>query len=237
MICIPTYSCEAQVKSTQNIKSIKIYNQFEFSSENNSISASCSPFIEQYLDNIQEIPNKFDSLINLTLYTLEYPKISQGENQNFNISGIINDPKPKFGKVDLNLSVSVEYENKAEEKQLECNIIDITGNNYTLSCIGIKNTNFSLVNAMSVIEDEILIIRFDENENNTILYYSDENINIYTRRFIHSKSGKIGAGGIVAIIFACIAAIAALIIIHYCLKKEGKEMLEKRDSTIFKLKI
>ena len=231
-----TYSCEAQVQSTQNIKSIKIYNQFEFSSENNSISASYSPFIEQYLDNIQEIGNKFVSLLNSTLYTLEYPKISQGENQNFNISGIINDPKPKFGKVDLNLSVSVEYENKAEEKQLECNIIDITGNNYTLSRIGIKNTNFSLLNAMSVIDDEILIIHFDENENNTILYYSDENKNLFTRGFRNSKSGKIGAGGIVAIIFACAAIIAALILTYLCCKKDKAGEIENKESTILNLK-
>jgi len=231
-----TYSCQAQVQSTQNITSVKIYNQFVFSSGNNSISASCSPFIEPYLDNIQEIGNKFDNLMNSTLYTLENPKISQGDNQNFNISGIINYPKPKFGKVDLNLSVSVEYENKTEEKQLECSIIDITENNYTLSCIGIKNTNFSLVNAMSVIDDEILIIHFDENENNTILYYSDENKNLFTRGFRNSKSGKIGAGGIVAIIFACAAIIAALILTYLCCKKDKAGEIENKESTILNLK-
>jgi len=158
-----TYSCEVQTTSNENITNVKIYNQFEFSSLNNSISASCSLLIEQYLENIIEIGNKFDNLLNSTLYILEYPKISQGENQIFNISGIINGLKPKFGKVDLNLSVSAEYENKTEEKLLKCKIIDIIENNYTLSCIGSKNTNISLENAMSVIEDEILMIHFDEN--------------------------------------------------------------------------
>ena len=229
------YSCEVQVKSSQNIKNIKVYNQFVFSSKNTSISASYSTLLGQYLDNIQELGNKFDNLINSTLYTLEYPKISQGEKQIFNISGIINNPKPKFGKVDLNLSVSVEYENKTEEKQLECNIIDITENNYTLSCIGIKNTYFSLENAMSVIEDEILIIHFDENDNNTILYFSDENKNTYSRRFILSKSGNIGAGGIVAIILACVAAITALILTYFYFKKENKGNSEGTESTVLHL--
>ena len=187
------------------------------------------------MDNIKEIGNKYDNLMNLTLYTLEYPKISQLENKIFNISGIINGNKPKFGKIELNLSVSAEIENKIEEKILECNIIDIIENNYTLSCIGIINTNISLKNAISVIEDEILLIHFDENT--TILYYPDENNNIYTRTFIHNKSNKIGAGGIVAIILACIAVIAALLLILiFCRKKEKKDENNTKESVILQLK-
>ena len=150
------------------------------------------------MDNIQGIGNKYNYLLNSTIYTLESPKITQGENQIFNISGVIKDPKPKFGKGDLNLSVPVKYENKTEEKVLQCNIIDIIGNNYTLSCFGIKYTNFSLANAMSVIDDEVLIIRFDENANSTIIDYSDENTTTYNsrlqRRFrvaLRCKSGDL----------------------------------------------
>jgi hypothetical protein len=230
-----TYSCEVQTTSNENITNVKIYNQFEFSSRNGSTIASCSLLMEQYLENIIEIGNKFDNLLNSTLYTLEYPEIYQGENQIFNISGKINDPQPKFGKVDLNLSVSAEYENKTEEKLLECKIIDIIENNYTLSCIGIKNTNISLKNSMSVIEDEILMIYFDENENSTILYYSGENKNINTKLFIqNNKNGKIGAGGIVAIILACIAVIIALIIVYFYCKREKVKI--NNESTILRLK-
>ena len=74
-----TYLCEVQTTSTQNITSIKIYNQFEFSSRYSSTSVSCSLLIEQYLDNIKGIGNKFDNIMNSTLYTLEYPKIFEGE--------------------------------------------------------------------------------------------------------------------------------------------------------------
>ena len=229
---LSAYSCEAQANSNQNIKNIKIHNQFEFSSRNNSfISASYSPFIEQYLDNIQGVGNKYDYLLNSTLYTLESPQISQGENQIFIISGVINDPKPKFGKVDLNLSVPVKYENKTEEKVLQCNIIDITGNNYTLSCFGIKDTNFSLTNAMSVIGDEVLIIRFDENANSTIIDYSDENTTTYNRWFNRSKSSGLGTGSIVAIILACVAAVAALTLAIFCIRKGDKGMKENMTST------
>ena len=120
------------------------------------------------------------------------------------------------------MSVSAQYENKTGEKHLECSIIDIIENNYTLSCIGIKNTNFSLKNAISVIEDEILIIKFDENENSTILYYSDETKSKYSVRFFNNKVGNIGAGGIIAIILACLAVVAAVIISFKCLRKENK---------------
>ena len=235
------YSCKVEVTSgqIQSIKEVKIVNQFEFSGVNYTVGASVSPIIEQYLDNIQEIGNKFDFLINSALYTLEDSKIDLGERQIFNISGIINGTKPKFEKVDLNLSVSVEYENKTEEKQLECSVIDIIENNYTLSCVGIKNTNFSLKNAMSVIEDEILIIKFGEGENTTILYYTDtdETKTRYSLKFFNSKSGGIGAGGIVAIILACLAAIAALIAANYCMKKESKKPKSIQESTMSKLKI
>ena len=89
---------------------------------------------------------------------------------------------------------------------------------------------------MSVIGDEILIIHFDENENNTILYYSDENNNMFTRGFRNSKSGKIGAGGIFAIILACAAIIAALILTYLCCKKDKEGKTETMESTILGLK-
>ena len=234
-----TYSCEVETTSSESIKSVKIVKQFELSSVNYTASGSVSPIIEQYLDNIQKIGNKFDFLINSTLYTLENSKIDLGEKQVFNISEIINGTKPKFEKVDLNLSVSVEYNNSTKEEQIECSIIDIIEDNYTLSCIGIKDTNFSLKNSMSVIEDEILIIKFREGENTTILYYTDtdETKTRYSLRFFNSKSGGIGAGGIVAIILACLAAIAALIAAYYCMKKESKKPKSIQESTMSKLKI
>ena len=231
------YSCEIQATSNQIVKNTKIYNQFRFSSQNNSIGVSCSPLMEQYMDNIQEIGNKMDYLIDSTLYTLKNPKIYQAENQIFNISGTINDPKPKFGKIDLNLTASVEYQNKNEERQLECSIIDIIENNYTLNCIGIKNANFSLKNAMSVIDNEILLITFSEKDNTTIYYYSEENKNIYTRGFNSNKKGKIGTGGIIGIIFACLAVVAA-IITFICFKKaNNKSQNQNSDNTIANLNI
>ena len=89
---------------------------------------------------------------------------------------------------------------------------------------------------MSVIDDEVLIIRFDENANSTIINYNDENKNTYIRRFIHNKGGKLGAGGIVAIILASVAVVAALALTYFCFKKGDKGMQETTTSTVLNLR-
>ena len=48
------------------------------------------------------------------------------------------------------------------------------------------------------------------------------------------KNGKIGAGGIVAIILACIAVIIALIIVYFYCKREKVKI--NNESTILRLK-
>ena len=84
---------------------------------------------------------------------------------------------------------------------------------------------------MSVIGDEVLIIRFDENANSTIIDYSDENTTTYNRWFNCSKSSGLGTGSIVAIILACVAAVAALTLTIFCIKKGDKGMKENMTST------
>ena len=231
------YLCEVEITSNQAIKGIKIINAFKFSSQNFTISSGISPLMEQHMDNILEIGNEFDFLLNSTLYTLENSKIGLGENLVFNISGIINDPKPKFGKVDLLLSVSAEYEGKNEVKQIECSIIDIIGNKYILNCTGMKNTKISLNNSFSFIEKEALFIQIDPNENDTILYNSDDNKNNFSVRSINKKSGNIGVGAIIAIILACLAAVAVIIISYIYFKKRKNQPQPAPESTVANLAI
>ena len=122
--------------------------------------------------------------------------------------------------------VSAVYDNKKERKELECNIINIIENNYILSCIGMKNTYFSLNNSISVIEDEILLIHLGPNENGIISLNSneneEENENNYPIRSISNKSGNIVTGPIIGIILACLAAVAVVIIAIICIKKRNK---------------
>ena len=114
-----------------------------------------------------------------------------------------------------------------------------------------KNTNINLKNAISVIENEILLIDFGENENTLIIYSPDENENTqtiyssdenenknnYSMKSINKKSGKIGVGPIIAIILPCLVAVAAVIIFIIYFKKRNKQIDSAPDSTVANLKI
>ena len=117
--------------------------------------------------------------------------------------------------------------------------------------MGMKNTNYSLENAFSVIEDEILIIRFGENEKRTILFYSDSNSDSdsdsvsdedennynYPIKSKYNKSGGLGGGAIVGIILACLAAAAAVVISIIYLRKRTKREEPVPESTIANLQL
>jgi hypothetical protein len=116
-----------------------------------------------------------------------------------------------------------------------------------------QNTNLSLKNAISVIEDEILIIKFGENESSSIIYYlysdeneksstiyysdSGENENNYSIRSTNKKTGNLGAGPIIGIILACLVAVAAVIIFIIYFKKRNKREEPVPESTVTNLHI
>ena len=177
------YLCEVQIE-TQNINNIKIIPEFNFILQ--SPSVVISPFAIIYINNIQDLENQFN--INSNLYILRNPKINKGENKIFSISGIINEPLPKFQKVDLVLTVNIENENK--ETKINCNVIDINNINYIIQCKVNDNKNYTLQNGISIIGDEILLINFDN--------YDDSRISFYV------KTESLGAGPVLAIIIILI---------------------------------
>ena len=177
------YLCEVQIE-TQNINNIKIIPEFNFILQ--SPSVVISPFAIIYINNIQDLENQFN--INSNLYILRNSKINKGENKIFNISGIINEPLPKFQKVDLVLTVNIENENK--ETKINCNVIDINNINYIIQCKVNDNKNYTLQNGISIIGDEILLINFDN--------YDDSRISFYV------KTESLGAGPVLAIIIILI---------------------------------
>ena len=228
------YSCEVPAK-VENLKNVKIIENFEFSSVQN-LSLSVSPFAEKYMDNIQEVGDKYDNLLrtNLSIYILENSQIFKSNNQYFNISGIINDPKPKFENASFTLLAKTENEAETGEGEINCTVIDIIDNNYTLNCLGDKNVNYSLQNSMAFIDDEMLILNFDENENST-MYFEDENNKYLGIKFFNKNEG-LNAGGIVAIILVIILVLAAFIAVFICLRKPRETKVLTSESTIVKIK-
>ena len=123
--------------------------------------------------------------------------------------------------------------NERNQVELNCSIVDIIDNNYTLNCERkTKNANYNLQNAISYIDDEILIINFDEGVNSTISY---ESTNKYYR-YRFPKTGSLNAGAIIAIILAIIATIAAVIAAFIFLKKNRSQTINFIESTIIRLK-
>ena len=177
------YLCQVQTE-TKNIDNIKIIPEFNFILHTPSVDIS--PFATTYINNIQNVQNKLN--INSNIYILKNPKINKGKNRTFNISSIINEPLPKFQKVDLVLTINMENENKTTD--INCNVIDINNNNYIIQCKVNENKNYTLQNGISVIEDEILLINFDD--------YNDSRIS-----FVEEVEG-LGAGPVLAIIIILI---------------------------------
>ena len=101
-------------------------------------------------------------------------------------------------------------------------VTNINGDKYTLDCTDKDKNTYNLQSAMSIIDDkDILLVNFNsngKNDNGTILdsYIEDDVQNV---KYHYKKSGGIGAGAIVGIVLACVAALAAVITAILCLKK------------------
>ena len=160
------------------------------------------------MDNIQEASDDISNLLNanLTIYILEKSQIVESEKQNFNVSGIINDPKPNFKKVNFTLISKAGINEESYYGKLNCSIIDIIDNNYTLNCQGDKNVNYDLQKAMATIDYELLILNFEDYENSNVgLNNKSSKTSIYN--IFRNNITKLMAFIIIPIAIAIICAI------------------------------
>ena len=146
------------------------------------------------MDNIEKVNGELDILLNSNLYILNHSQIKDEKNESFTISGIINKPKPNFKKIQLNLKINVEYQNKISQTELNCNIIDIVNDKYTLRCKGEKKRTYILQHSTSFIGDEILLINFDKDEVSRITISGISGTNVE----------GLSTGGVIAIIIIII---------------------------------
>ena len=147
---------------------------------------------------------------------------------------MINDPQPNITDDNFALIINSASNDKTQI-EVNCNIADIIGNNYTLNCKSNENINGDLQSAISFIDDDILIINFDG--------ITDSEIEIETNstrlsdggRFYRKKRGGLNAGAIVGIILACAVAIISVIAVMVFCKKENHNKHETNESTIIKI--
>jgi hypothetical protein len=240
-----SYLCEVQAP-TANIKNIKVNPEFNFGNGKVSL-AGITPLAKMSMNDLKKVGDKYDSLFssNPSIYILDNSTVDRYTPYKFNISGTINGEKPEKISVNQNLSLMINNENNETEseseedettKEIKCTVKDIINKNYTLDCETNDKKEYDLQSAMSIIEEGILLVNFGNNTNGSqAIYYPDSDSEVSGARYHFKKSKGIGAGGIVAIVLASVAVLAALIGTIYYLRKSPKNK-NNNETTEFAIK-
>ena len=221
------YRCNA-TGNVSTVNSIQIEPVFNFSSQDVKI-VGISPIAHTFMDNIQNATGDNDDLLNSNYYILDHANISENKRYNiFNISGIISDQKPNFTTNDLLLKVNAEKD--TIEADVNCTIVEINGSNYTLNCTGEKNILYDLQSAISIIDNDVLIVNFDENATSEIKFGSNWN------RFRREGSSGMSGGIIALIVIVLLVALVAIITLVLLRKKIFRKQHEDaQESTVYNL--
>ena len=188
------------------------------------------------MENVQKAEKEYDTLLKSNIYILDHSIINtNNKNTKFNITGIIEDPKPAFEKNDLLLKINVQKLEDIIEADINCNIAKINDSHYTLSCQGEKDILYNLQSAVSFLDNnDLLLVNFDENTTSEIIFNFSS---LFYRSNFKKNSNGISTGVIVAIVLCSIVVLAGLIT-SFILLKRGKDKARQnniKDSTIFKL--
>ena len=224
------YTCTVQIQIL-NIKQVKIIPGYNFTSQNVDI-VGVSPFAHTFMDNIQNVGEGETDFSKVAIYILEHSKVEKYDNLLFNISGMINGTKPNFTFIDLSLKINALIEDNYEDLEVNCTIIDINDNNYTLNCGGKKDVLYDLQGAVSITNNELLVINFDNDTNSEVIFNSFKK---YYKLFSLKKNGGLTAGAIVGIIVPFVAVLSAVIILMIY-DRRRKNDYSFDESTIKKLK-
>ena len=233
------YLCEVQVQN-KDIKQIKLLTNFMFTSQDKVLLTGITPIAKMSLNNINKIDTKFNNLLlsNPPIFILDNCTISNNyEDRKLNISGTIKGNKPKSVIVNNSLELMVNIEDDANElsREIKCIVISMKNYNYTLDCELYSKGIYNYQSALSIINDGILVINFDNiiNENEKALVnYEPEDVKPNIK-----KSKRISAGAIVGIILGSLALLAGIIIAIIFIRKKNKKEIKNENPSIQQLKI
>ena len=224
------YLCNV-VADVSTISTIKIEPEFNFTSQDIKV-VGITPVAYSLMENIQNATGEYDNLLQTNYYVLDHCNITAyKDNNTFDIIGVIDEPKPSFGNIDLALKINVEKKKEIIEADLNCTIVNINGSNYTLNCFGEKNTLYNLQSAVSFIDNDVLLINFDENVTSEIIFSSN------SYRYRNKDTNGISAGAIVAIVLSIIAILVALFIFIFLFRKDKLAKDNTQESTVANLKV
>ena len=207
------YLCIVQAE-TIKIKSIESNLEFTFESDDDVVIIGITPLAKMFMDNLQFIDNK--DLFETNIYILDHSTYKQYDEKLINITGIIQEPKPNFKKY-TNFSLMINL-NSAEKKvaKLNCSIIEIIGNIYTLNCKINENIDGDLQASVSYIGKDLLIINFEtgfDSKINLKEKYTKFNKMYYLRKSEQNKATIIIIISLVIIIVVVSVIIIILIIL------------------------
>ena len=203
---IVSFFCETEIKNS-NIKNVKIIPKFNFINQTNITIIGLTPLARMYINNLQDIDDKYDNLENYIVYILDHSIYNKYSTYIYNITGIMNqEPKSKLEGKNINLMINLESEDEISTES-SCTIIKNNENSYTLNCESRKNIDGDLQAAISFINDEeILLINFDGGYNSTTTINTP-----YRKYFLRKSSKGLKSGEIVAIILPIVFVLAAAI--------------------------
>ena len=215
------YKCEVQADTPNNIKQISIQPNFNFEGQKVNLAGTTS-LADNYMDKIQNA-NDLNYLSNSNIYILDHSIYEKGSGNSFSLSGEISDPQPTFAKNDLILQISSEGN---KEINVSCTINNVSGKNYTLNCSPDENINSDdLQSAYSNINNDILLVNIDKDNSTNIPEETDTAKNGF--RYNYKNSQGLGAGGIVAIVLASVAAIGILAALVALLSKSKAPAIQQ----------
>ena len=198
------YYCNV-TEDSNNIKEIKLIPEFDFTTQ----------------DNVTYKNNTYNNILeNSLVYIMDNSTLYRNHQFLFNITGEIEDPQPKLENKNITLMINLENEiDEKTEVEVQCNISNITRNNYILYCKSNETFLGELQNAISFIDNNDLLLLNFANINDSII---DIEANTNSRRFFIKNGSKLGAGAIVGIIIPIIAVIALIIFLVFYLRNKNK---------------
>ena len=224
------YLCEIHEDITK-IKSISITPDFKFISQNDIKLIGISPFANLYINNLQSIDEKYNTLLNKNIYILDNSTFSGIDILAFNISGVIEGTQPKLEN--KNITVNTNLKDQKSKEEIDCIIHNLTLNNYLLNCKANKSLNLDLQSAISFINsDDILLLNF-YNTSDLIIKNKEQN-NIYSKRFFKNQKGGISSGLIIAIIIILIVVLVSAIFASYYLRRKNLKIENRVENSSIK---
>ena len=185
-----------------------------------------TPIVKMFLNNIQEVKDKFNYFSDFQIYILDHCILNRYQTQLLTISGEIQDPQPTLKNKDIVLIINLDSEINSQA-EINCTFTDIQLKNYSLNCQINEDMKGDFQTAISFIGDNILITYFD--------YYYESIIESVqknkSRNYFFYKRNDGFIWSIVTIVLVCIVCIVALFAALIILRKKNVKHDNQEEST------